>query len=153
VERPGWSVTTHRGSAPWVHGGYTGGRRPVRLAGREADDHAVLSPHVDPTHVELGRLDRPRDHTEVTVGSGREVPCLIHVEPDESAANGVGAFHRGPDMTKVCGPTVLCHHEHHRWPAAAGRPAPGRMGRGWPISTASSAWEGLVRVCRDQEVP
>jgi hypothetical protein len=53
VERPGWSVATHRGSASWVHGGYTGGRRPVRLAGREPDDHVVLCPHVDPTHVEL----------------------------------------------------------------------------------------------------
>jgi len=61
---------------------------------------------------------------ELAAGSGREVPCLMHVAPDETAANRVGAFHRGPDVTKVCGPRVVCHHKHHRGPAAADRPAP-----------------------------
>lgn len=81
------------------------------LADPEVHDDVVLSPHADPTHVELGRHDRPRDDTEVAVGSSREFPCVNHVEPDESTPNGVSPLQRDPHVIKVCGPTVMCHHE------------------------------------------
>jgi hypothetical protein len=57
----------------------------VFMAADRADKEALLAtapdkffttPHYA-THVELGRPDRPRDHTEVAAGSGREVPCLM----------------------------------------------------------------------------
>ena len=79
------------------------------LAGREVDDNVVFSPHVDPTHVELGRHDRVRDDTEVAVGWSRELPWVVHVEPDESAADGVGALKRDPDVTEICGQRVIRH--------------------------------------------
>jgi hypothetical protein len=68
----------------------TGGRGGRALAGRKVDDNVVFSPHVDPTHVELGRHDRVRDDTEVALALSREFPCIVHVEPDESTADGVG---------------------------------------------------------------
>jgi hypothetical protein len=45
------------------------------------------------------------------VGSSREFPCVIHVEPDQSAANGVSALERDPQLVKVCGPRVMCRHK------------------------------------------
>jgi hypothetical protein len=62
------------------------------------------------------------------------------VEPYESAANGVGALQRDPHVIKVCGPRVMCHHQHHRWPAAAGSTQPARMRGGWPASTRIVGW-------------
>jgi hypothetical protein len=141
LERPGWSVATQRGSASGVHDGYTGGRRGRALAGPEVDDDVVFSPDADPTYVELGRHDRARDDTEMAVGSSREFPCVIHVEPYESAANGVGALQRDPHVIKVCGPGVMCHHKHHRWPAAAGSTHPLGCEAGGRHRPPLSAWE------------
>jgi hypothetical protein len=98
-----------RRSASGIHDEYTGGRGGRALAGREVDDNVVFSPHADPTHVELGRHDRLRDDAEVAVGLSREFPCVIHVEPDESAADGVGAFKRDPNVIEVCAQRVIRH--------------------------------------------
>jgi hypothetical protein len=37
------------------------------------------------------------------VGLSREFPCVVHVEPDESAADGLSALKRDPNVIEVCG--------------------------------------------------